>query len=199
MGEPQGVTRVHKASKRAVKEARTEKQRFENSPLFQQAVALATQITDNPFTFGPLQREQLFRQNVGQANADANSFLTNVREKSTVGSGIRSGDVRGQEINVASGLGEALAQAFRQVALQGASSDRQDLLAAIQTALGIEGTRNMLSQNLVNAFLGQGQVLSNVAGIPSTGAQIGQGVGQLAGAFLGGAASNAGGFTQAFA
>jgi len=136
---------------------------------------------------------------VGQANADANSFLTNVREKSTVGSGIRSGDVRGQEINVASGLGEALVQAFRQVALQGASSDRQDLLAAIQTALGIEGTRNMLSQNLVNAFLGQGQVLSNVAGIPSTGAQIGQGVGQLAGAFLGGAASNAGGFTQAFA
>lgn len=116
-----------------------------------------------------------------------------------MGSGIRSGDVRGQEINVASGLGEALAQAFRQVALQGASSDRQDLLAAIQTALGIEGTRNMLSQNLVNAFLGQGQVLSNVAGIPSTGAQIGQGVGQLAGAFLGGAASNAGGFTQAFA
>lgn len=162
---------------------------YSGSPEFAQLQALTQQVLQNPLTFGPEQREMLFRQQSALANQSANDFLRNAGERATVGSGFRSGGMDAARIMAASGLGENLAAAQRQVELMGAQQDRQDLLGAQGVARNFLQSQELPYDKAVNALLGQGQVLGSF-GPEQQG--IGGALGGILGSAAGGVTGNSG-------
>lgn len=176
---------AQKASKANLEEAsdlaKASAQQQLGSPEFAQMQALVGQILGQPLTFGPEQRDALFRSQAAIANQSASDFLTNAGERATVGSGFRSGGMDQARILAASGLGEGLAAAQRQVELAGAQQDRADLQGAIGTAQNFLGQQSLPTDKVTNALLGQGQVLGSFG--PEQ-----QGIGGAFGGILGSAA-----------
>lgn len=132
-------------------------------PLFAMLRQNVEQRVANPYTFGPAEREAMFRNQAAIANQAANDFLTNASERATVTSGYRSGPMQQQRILAASGLGEGLAEAQRQVALTGAQQDRQDEIQSAEAAKSFLDFRNSIDRNLAALHMGAGQTFAGYA------------------------------------
>lgn len=193
--ETSGQRRVSEAAEEASDESRLVRDAVLNSPFLQGIADIVTQIQAQPFTITDELVNTLRAQTAGTANQAANTFVDEARTRATgpSGAGVRSGSTQGQIFEIGSRLGEALAQADRQTQILQAERRIPDLLTAIgalQTPLGIEDAAR---QGVTNALLGQGQLLSSVANIPSPASQVGGALGALPFAALG-AAGAAGGF-----
>lgn len=165
-------------------------QQFLADPIFGQVRQATEQIFDTPLTFGPEQREGLFQRQAAMANRAANDFLTNARVQATGpgGPGFRSGSQRQAEILAASGLGEALANSRAQIELQGAQQDRTDLQNLMATGADFLNLQQLPQDKVVQALLGQGQVLGQQGPEQQGfGAALGGILGQAAGGITGNA------------
>lgn len=137
----------------------------------------------NPLTMTPEAQDAMYRSGVSQAHAGANDFL---KERMTQlqgygGPGYRSGAARDAEFEAGARLGEGLAQAYRQTQLAMAQQRVPDLLNAANAGTSLLNNEFGLSQSVANAQLGQAGVLSQLAGVPTPGQQIGSGIGGILG------------------
>lgn len=179
------------AIKRSAKEAKNLQSQITSQtladPLFNQRRDLVQGIVNDPLTFGPEQRELMFRQGASLANQAATDFVDDSLARATgpQGAGARSGSIVNANLLAGAGLGEALASAQRQVSLAGAQQDRADLTGAIDLIANQTAFQNAPQQAEVQTLLGQGQLLT---GIPQTQQQAGPGaiLGSITGSFLGG-------------
>lgn len=175
-----GETKTQKATQRQVEGAvgtqTGAREEFLNDPLFGAIRAIAEGIVANPQTFGPAQREALFRQTAGQANQAATQASNELLAGQTVGSGTRSGSTTAGLFDIGARLGESLAQSQRQIAIQGAQQDRADENAAIGTGQNILNLQNLLNQQIANAQLGGATTIAATGNQQSPGAQLGGGL-----------------------
>ena len=198
MGETKAQKRARKGVKAAVSTQQGAKEDFLGSPFFAALSSLTQGIVDNPQTFGPEQRQQLFDQNAALANESANSFVDQLLARQGAANQVRSGPTLGAEFQIGAQLGEALAGANRQVALQGAQQDRADTIQAIQSAQNILQLVNALDQQVASTQLGGASILTSLSSQPTIGQRIGSGVGQLAGNILGAGGQSSGGIPGVF-
>lgn len=160
------------------------KEDFLNDPLFSGIRQIVEGIVAQPETFGPAQREALFRQTAGQANQEATQASNNLLASQTVGAGTRSGSTAGGLFDIGARLGETLAQSRRNIEIQGAQQDRQDQLGAVGAGQGILNLQNLLDQQIANAQLGAATTIASTGNQQSPGGALGGGLLGTAGNIL---------------
>jgi len=152
-----------------------------NSPEYHALTSTIDGLIAQPYTFGPGELDAMYQEGAGQAYSAANGAMDNLNAKQAANGVYRSGATENNQYQIASRMGEGLASAYRNAQVQNAQQrmqDRQQLISTVTTHLA---NKFGLRQSLAQAQMGQANVYTNVANVPTPAQQIFGGVGKLAG------------------
>ena len=183
MGQTSGQKQSKKFTRQAVGTLEATRGQFQQDPLYLFSRMLAERRLQDPYTYDPTTLAMMEASSLDQAQGAYDSSLRNMWERAGASGGYRSGFTRGQEMRAAQGLGETRGNIIRGIRTQAALQRPQDERSAIATGMEVMSPLYQFGRDLANLY--QGASTSPLWAQPSTGAQIGQGVGQIGGNVLG--------------
>lgn len=195
-GESDQQKKAGKAAKNAVSTLLGSKETYLKSPEYLGLQTLVKELLNNPYTYSPEDINRIETEGAARAQSGAKGMLKNTYQKASVaGGGYRSGATRGGEFEVASRLGEGLASAYRQSRMTAAQQRPIDIMNALNAGHSFTAQRSSYDDKISNAYMGQGQTLTTLAGQPTPFQQAMSGVGSVVGTGLAasGAAASGGG------
>ena len=171
---------TRKAGKKATSTMEGAKAAFLDSDLYKNNLAMALGIQGDPFTRDPERESQMFMANLGNvAKGQFGELMHKIGQT-------RGGAAAAGGAELATGTAQAAAQGLNQIMVEAAKSRVEDQARAMAIAQGLQNQQFSFDKDIAQTALGQGQLLASIAGIPSGAAQLGQGIGSLGSAFLGG-------------
>lgn len=172
-----GQKQSSKYTKNAVNTLQGVKSDLTQNPLYLAGRALASQFLANPNPYTDQVKQSMIARATDAAQGSYTSGLKDLWEKAGAAGGYRSGLTRGQEQELARGMGQTRADIVRSVDEAAAGQQVSSQVAALNSMAQLLGIQYQPEQSIANAYVGASS--NPVWQQPSPTAQAAGGAGQL--------------------